>query len=631
MGIASQKDDKSKTNISLPSVVISTNNHEENPQEKTPSSVHNNTSSLSNVKSELSSITNLHSNIKTNKLDAVSLTKHYIKEEEEEPDSTLSMQDKYNANNSVMSDNDNYSGAQLSPIKTPESVRLHMNALELVSSTPPITNESIRKNRGYHTTSSMHKEKYKRNQNALYPPPPPHHDHGNDDINFMNGDSPSYHHLPSYANNKQQYNDYNKSMQSSHPLQPQDDQNNNDSKNEYFLFEDNDKPKQQQAKQSQLPKMVKVEAPETLPEFFSFEAKLGNETFWVTVPAGGVEKGQIFTSPMHNTTLPSYSANNDNTPDASKEDTMMDHQHQQKDYITKSLTDNIDKSNISNKNVKSSTTTTTTLAQNKQPLLSLKTDTTTMNNSEMVHDSSTAKDNKDNQIIMNIPKGKWRNGLCDCLLDGVDHPMLLNSLCCPQIALTQIMARMYIDPFGKQITHQSRAHNKIKLNNIIALSVLILSANVIVTYFIARVYILHDGYIMNQQSVIEILTLLIPILLLDVGCIIYFYMLLISTRKIIRKSFDIPQEQCATCSDIFPSLCFTCCTISQMGRHTAEYRTYRSMCCTDTGLPMHVDTISLQDAVVSSNNKNNGVVTGKNGIAVDNASNGGTIDTAISV
>ena len=78
-----------------------------------------------------------------------------------------------------------------------------------------------------------------------------------------------------------------------------------------------------------------------------------------------------------------------------------------------------------------------------------------------------------------------------------------------------------------------------------------------------------------------------------------------------------PQEQFATCSDMFP-------TISQMGRDATEHRTHRSMCCVDAGLPVHVDDMSLQDAVSSSNNINNGV-------AVDNASNGGTIDAAISV
>ena len=130
---------------------------------------------------------------------------------------------------------------------------------------------------------------------------------------------------------------------------------------------------------------------------------------------------------------------------------------------------------------------------------------------------------------------------------------------------------------------------------------------------------------MNQQCITQILTLLIPILLLDLGCIAYFYMLLISTRKIIRKNFDIPQEQCTTIPDIYPSLCFTCCTISQMGRHTAEYRTYRSMCCTDTGLPMHVESIALQDGGV-------GVAKNNDGSTVDDTSVEGTVtDSVISV
>ena len=183
---------------------------------------------------------------------------------------------------------------------------------------------------------------------------------------------------------------------------------------------------------------------------------------------------------------------------------------------------------------------------------------------------------------------------------------------------------MHIDPFGRQIINPAKAYNHIKLSTAIALSILILTANVTVIYFLSRIYILHDGFIMNQQSITEILTLLIPMLLLDLGCIAYFYMLLISTRKIIRKNFDIPQEHCTTIPDMYPSLCFTCCTISQMGRHTAEYRTYRSMCCTDTGLPMHVESIALRDGGVR--------VTKDDGSTVGDTSFEGTAtDSAISV
>lgn len=45
-------------------------------------------------------------------------------------------------------------------------------------------------------------------------------------------------------------------------------------------------------------RLVSVVAPNTLPEGYRFEAKVGNEVFLATVPKGGVVKGQVFQSTM---------------------------------------------------------------------------------------------------------------------------------------------------------------------------------------------------------------------------------------------------------------------------------------------------------------------------------------------
>ena len=37
--------------------------------------------------------------------------------------------------------------------------------------------------------------------------------------------------------------------------------------------------------------------------------------------------------------------------------------------------------------------------------------------------------------------------------------------------------------------------------------------------------------------------------------------------------------------------------MAQMGRHTADYDTYRAACCTDTGLPNHVEVKLPSDPV----------------------------------
>lgn len=44
--------------------------------------------------------------------------------------------------------------------------------------------------------------------------------------------------------------------------------------------------------------MIEVVAPATLSEGYKFDAQIGDRTFQVTVPPGGIEGGQRFTVPM---------------------------------------------------------------------------------------------------------------------------------------------------------------------------------------------------------------------------------------------------------------------------------------------------------------------------------------------
>lgn len=49
--------------------------------------------------------------------------------------------------------------------------------------------------------------------------------------------------------------------------------------------------------------MIEVVAPATLSEGYKFDAQLGDNTFQVTVPPGGVEAGQKFMVPMPSSSL----------------------------------------------------------------------------------------------------------------------------------------------------------------------------------------------------------------------------------------------------------------------------------------------------------------------------------------
>lgn len=64
---------------------------------------------------------------------------------------------------------------------------------------------------------------------------------------------------------------------------------------------------------------------------------------------------------------------------------------------------------------------------------------------------------------------------------------------------------------------------------------------------------------------------------------LYLFIVVWRTRKAVRGRYAIPEE--CWCSDIICVWCCKCCTVTQFGRHTADYDKYASVCCNATGLP----------------------------------------------
>lgn len=63
---------------------------------------------------------------------------------------------------------------------------------------------------------------------------------------------------------------------------------------------------------------------------------------------------------------------------------------------------------------------------------------------------------------------------------------------------------------------------------------------------------------------------------------LYVLVLLIKARGYIRSKYEIPGSGVKDCC---ASFWCSCCALTQMARHTADYETYNAACCTDTGLP----------------------------------------------
>lgn len=177
---------------------------------------------------------------------------------------------------------------------------------------------------------------------------------------------------------------------------------------------------------------------------------------------------------------------------------------------------------------------------------------------------------------MDAPPSRWRDELFDCFRHGIDHPFLWNTILCPHIALSQVMARIQISDTGEpQYTLRSRT--KVGWYAIFALFIIGLHA------------VYASFFIIASPDEDALLIATCPLVGLDVILTLYFYYMLIKTRRIVRREYDIPELRCRGNEDLCMAVCCTCCTLSQMGRHTADYETYRAYCCSDTGLAQHVE------------------------------------------
>ena len=71
----------------------------------------------------------------------------------------------------------------------------------------------------------------------------------------------------------------------------------------------------------------------------------------------------------------------------------------------------------------------------------------------------------------------------------------------------------------------------------------------------------------------------------------FIYYLIIITRSYVRRRDRIPEGCCIGCEDCCVSVLFPFCTISQLMRHTADYRVYRAVWFSSTGLPSGVGIV----------------------------------------
>lgn len=81
----------------------------------------------------------------------------------------------------------------------------------------------------------------------------------------------------------------------------------------------------------------------------------------------------------------------------------------------------------------------------------------------------------------------------------------------------------------------------------------------------------------------------VVLVLFNVFALFYMVNLTRKVRSSIRNKYQIPEGRCEGTEDCLCATFCMPCAICQMGRHTADFDTYRATCCTATGLPRQVE------------------------------------------
>ncbi|KAL3756088.1 hypothetical protein ACHAWU_009390 [Discostella pseudostelligera] len=181
---------------------------------------------------------------------------------------------------------------------------------------------------------------------------------------------------------------------------------------------------------------------------------------------------------------------------------------------------------------------------------------------------------------VSVPVGQWKDGLCDCFRFGFFHPHFWNACYCPLVLAGQIMHRLRLTWLGNEGSIAETASNSCTLLSITVVYFVLYVILFLVSF--AFIDVDENGNVLSVSSGAVTLAHLRSWL-----AIIFRVFILITvarTRWRIRSKYSIPEKNCRGCEDCCCAFWCTCCTLSQMARHTADYETYAARCCSETGL-----------------------------------------------
>jgi Cys-rich protein (TIGR01571 family) len=188
----------------------------------------------------------------------------------------------------------------------------------------------------------------------------------------------------------------------------------------------------------------------------------------------------------------------------------------------------------------------------------------------------------------NIPIGRWRNGFCDCFEHGGCNPTCCLAFWCTPLALGQVMTRVGLNFCANPTGGRKTALSAFKFLLILYLSYIVLdfilnSAKASVDDNPISYDEYGNAYYNNDITTKNDTYKAINAVQSTLGAILglFLLVLLIKTRGFIRQMSSIPGNSFKDCC---ASFWCSCCTVTQMAFHTADYNAYSPACCSDTGL-----------------------------------------------
>jgi Cys-rich protein (TIGR01571 family) len=188
--------------------------------------------------------------------------------------------------------------------------------------------------------------------------------------------------------------------------------------------------------------------------------------------------------------------------------------------------------------------------------------------------------------VSDIPVGRWRDGLFDCFRYGITHPMLLNSILCPLLALSQVEGRLGLDVMGRHASPDTPRTGLWSTRGMM-ITVLVFWACMNTLIISGFEYKLHNFVSLSPADIISLV-------LVNGGMILFAINATVNTRTFLREKYGIQEDNKQSKIRDFVSAIFCLpLSIAQMGRHTTSYEEYEGACCNDTGLaqPRYSDDV----------------------------------------